>query len=605
MESTPSSEHGRQSRGLARFWPVHGMPAPGQRQSDEDGDSVADKPGAEETEAAEEQTRTGDTPSALTSDTQMVALGSRRGPEVLNGGRPWNGNEGGFPPAEPDRGFRNGDNAPRHGGAPVPNGQPESRSPFMPPGSAAGELPSPFGPGSPFAPGGTEPRSPFAAGEPSSPFAAGAGESPTPFAPASPFAPHVAARGSAAAAPAPDAAGGSAGTATQPENGPAHAAGASRPTSGGGPGSGPGGSSGRGEESRVGIPLGGRRDDSTPTKPDDSDRRAPDAHGRGGASQGGPGRGDTVQGPQGTPAQTGPAQGGADGRAEVPLPRPAAGWASVPTSGVPTVTHTPTPPASGSASVAGVGSVTPVAGTPIIGAPDAPSGGRRSRPDDDELRPPSPRRLTTLDDFEDPRPRVGRPAAADPDEATDSGAETPAGTESAGEELASGETRGDKPAGRAADATDPAADKPRTGATDPAADKPRTGATDEAADKPRSGATDEAADKLQTGATDEAKASPKRPGDVVQSQIAFWDPEAVSHFRSQWHEVKADFVDDPVAALTRAHDLLTDAVNELTESLLAERDELDPLQDTTNPDTESMRMAMRGYREFLDRILAV
>jgi hypothetical protein len=99
--------------------------------------------------------------------------------------------------------------------------------------------------------------------------------------------------------------------------------------------------------------------------------------------------------------------------------------------------------------------------------------------------------------------------------------------------------------------------------------------------------------------------APLRPGDVNQLQIAFWDDEAIAHFRGQWHEVKAEFVDDPVAALARAHDLLTDAVNELTEALLAERDELDPLRDTAHPDTESMRMAMRGYREFLDRILAL
>jgi hypothetical protein len=99
--------------------------------------------------------------------------------------------------------------------------------------------------------------------------------------------------------------------------------------------------------------------------------------------------------------------------------------------------------------------------------------------------------------------------------------------------------------------------------------------------------------------------APLKPGDVTISQIAFWDEEAITHFRSQWHEVKADFVDDPVAALTRAHDLLTEAVNELTEALLAERDELDPLDGKATPDTESMRMAMRGYREFLDRILAL
>jgi hypothetical protein len=99
--------------------------------------------------------------------------------------------------------------------------------------------------------------------------------------------------------------------------------------------------------------------------------------------------------------------------------------------------------------------------------------------------------------------------------------------------------------------------------------------------------------------------APLRPGDVSMLQIAFWDEEAIAHFRGKWHEIKADFVDDPVAALTRAHDLLTDAVNELTEAMLAERDELDPLRTTSTPDTESMRMAMRGYREFLDRILAL
>ncbi|MEU4622843.1 hypothetical protein AB0G04_23085 [Actinoplanes sp. NPDC023801] len=84
-----------------------------------------------------------------------------------------------------------------------------------------------------------------------------------------------------------------------------------------------------------------------------------------------------------------------------------------------------------------------------------------------------------------------------------------------------------------------------------------------------------------------------------------WDEDAARHFRAAWHEVKAEFVDDPVTALTRAHDLLTDAVNELTEVLLAERDELDPLRGTDTPDTESMRMAMRGYREFLERILSL
>ena len=107
---------------------------------------------------------------------------------------------------------------------------------------------------------------------------------------------------------------------------------------------------------------------------------------------------------------------------------------------------------------------------------------------------------------------------------------------------------------------------------------------------------------VRTGDDDE---TPLRPGDVNERSITFWEEAASEQFRAEWHEVKAQFVDDPVAALTRAHDLLTEAVNELTESMLAERDDLDPLRGTSTPDTESMRMAMRGYREFLDRILAL
>jgi hypothetical protein len=93
--------------------------------------------------------------------------------------------------------------------------------------------------------------------------------------------------------------------------------------------------------------------------------------------------------------------------------------------------------------------------------------------------------------------------------------------------------------------------------------------------------------------------------DEAEITRTVWDEDAARHFRAAWHEVKAEFVDDPVNALTRAHDLLTDAVNELTEVLLAERDDLDPLRGTDTPDTESMRMAMRNYREFLERILSL
>ncbi|MEU4221880.1 hypothetical protein AB0F10_41865, partial [Actinoplanes sp. NPDC026623] len=251
MEPTSEPDHNRQARGLARFWPVHGAAAPAQRQSDEDPDVSPGSGGAATAPTSDQQAGaagpTGEHPQvsdqqsqpqddqqgseepaqnpfapprphpALTSDTQMVALGSRRPADALLGGSNgsrW-GNQVGFPPVETN-GHRNGDAGPRHGGAPIANGQapagprtgsvPGSRSPFAPGGDDAPGSRSPFAPGddapgsrSPFAPGDDAPgpRSPFAPGDDAalgsrSPFAPGEDSSApdAPFA-SSPFAPQA------------------------------------------------------------------------------------------------------------------------------------------------------------------------------------------------------------------------------------------------------------------------------------------------------------------------------------------------------------------------------------------------------------------------------
>jgi hypothetical protein len=96
-----------------------------------------------------------------------------------------------------------------------------------------------------------------------------------------------------------------------------------------------------------------------------------------------------------------------------------------------------------------------------------------------------------------------------------------------------------------------------------------------------------------------------RPGDVLETPIAVWTDEAAAPFRQQWHEIKAQFVDDPVGALAQAQTVCANAVHDLADSLLAEQAGLDPHRANATPDTESMRIAMRRYREFLDRILAL
>ncbi|OLE22640.1 MAG: hypothetical protein AUG44_24505 [Actinobacteria bacterium 13_1_20CM_3_71_11] len=97
--------------------------------------------------------------------------------------------------------------------------------------------------------------------------------------------------------------------------------------------------------------------------------------------------------------------------------------------------------------------------------------------------------------------------------------------------------------------------------------------------------------------------APLRPGDVSEGSIAVWKPEAVTAFREQLREVQAQFVDDPEEAVAHARALVSDAVHTLADTLLAHQ--LGAIDLPEHPDTESLRVALRQYREFLERVLAL
>ena len=571
MESTSSPDHGRQSRGLARFWPVHGTSAPEQRQSDEAeaasdfassppagplvagsspagssatetsatgslaGESLAGGPVAGSRPTGEQPQVDAIRPAARAGETHMVALGSRRLPESVDSGRP--PGQAGLPAADPEREVRAVEPGPRHGGPPIPTALPlpPSRSPFaaMGPGPDAGAdgirpASSPFGPGSPFAPASRFGLRP--------------------------------AQGSAGSGP--------------PGPRDADAPGSAVPRA-----------SGRVES---GGPVADRFDARRPDAEDpDRDSNTPESRAAPAAAPGAAAPDKDGNERKGDGADEADRTGDHDGWRARGSHRTTTGWAYVPTSGIPTLaTSTPVPggPATDGAGPGASAAGSPPPGTDAAGGAPAP-GDRRNRDEGPQIA--MPRRSTTLDDAEQPRPRVGRRAAP---ETTDETSETGGDTGRAGSDGDDG--RGDAEENRDARAL--------AGAADRSADAE---ANDEAA---AVGAGQDAAQTTVGSGDAQAKPdAPMRPGDVDETLIAFWDDKTIERFRGEWHEVKADFVDDPVAAMTRAHDLITEAVDDLTEALLAERDQLDPLRTTSTPDTESMRMAMRGYREFLDRILAL
>lgn len=85
---------------------------------------------------------------------------------------------------------------------------------------------------------------------------------------------------------------------------------------------------------------------------------------------------------------------------------------------------------------------------------------------------------------------------------------------------------------------------------------------------------------------------------------AFLPDDRMDGLRSQWDDVQAGFVDDPRAAVQKAHGLVQDVVDELTQTFSRERDNLEGQWNSGNVDTEALRVALQRYRAFFNRLLS-
>jgi hypothetical protein len=77
-------------------------------------------------------------------------------------------------------------------------------------------------------------------------------------------------------------------------------------------------------------------------------------------------------------------------------------------------------------------------------------------------------------------------------------------------------------------------------------------------------------------------------------------------FRQRWQDVQGSFVDDPRAAVRNADELVANVMTRLAEIFADERGKLEHEWDKgENVSTEDLRVALRRYRSFFDRLLAV
>jgi hypothetical protein len=104
-----------------------------------------------------------------------------------------------------------------------------------------------------------------------------------------------------------------------------------------------------------------------------------------------------------------------------------------------------------------------------------------------------------------------------------------------------------------------------------------------------------------SGARDEARGSDAGAEDEIPQLLSEEDEEG---FRARWQEVQSKFVDDPRDAVNTADALVADVMQRLAATFADHKQELEGQWNRgEQADTEDLRLALRHYRSFFNRLL--
>ena len=87
-----------------------------------------------------------------------------------------------------------------------------------------------------------------------------------------------------------------------------------------------------------------------------------------------------------------------------------------------------------------------------------------------------------------------------------------------------------------------------------------------------------------------------------------FEDEAARKFRSRWQVIQGKFVDDPRDSVKQADDLVSDIIKSVTMNFADRRIELEKQWNVGSGEdisTEDMRVALKRYRSFCDRLLTL
>jgi hypothetical protein len=111
------------------------------------------------------------------------------------------------------------------------------------------------------------------------------------------------------------------------------------------------------------------------------------------------------------------------------------------------------------------------------------------------------------------------------------------------------------------------------------------------------------AERVMPQVQDEERQAQPRMQPQGEQLAPLFLPQIAQNFRSQWDEVQIGFVDDPASAVRRADELVAQVMKNLAQTFADERAHME--SEMHDGDTEHMRVALRRYRSFFQRLLSL
>lgn len=132
--------------------------------------------------------------------------------------------------------------------------------------------------------------------------------------------------------------------------------------------------------------------------------------------------------------------------------------------------------------------------------------------------------------------------------------------------------------------------------------------TDSERPRPESSVSDSSTAPSAPAAPRTAGESPDGPQTGTESSLeaSLFADDELTGLRARWDHVQAGFVDDPKDCVQRADSLVSDVVSQLTSGFTDARSRLEQQWGRgEEASTEDLRIALKRYREFFERLLAV